>query len=152
MLLQVPNRVPLDELRSTCPVLLALLAAGLTGCARTTVPSGKVPGAIRGLGYDVRFRDVRTPADAEYLVGGRLRDRRTGTALDFALMIGGDPNEMPIVPGASPDSGEGCAEAWIVTTNYAAGRGSAERDRLSDMATRLDNTIFALAPGATCEG
>lgn len=72
--------------------------------------------------------------------------------MDFAVMIGGDPLEMPIVRGPGPDSGVGCAEAWIVTTNYAAGRDAAEADRLSTMAWRLDDAIFALAPGATCEG
>ena len=142
-------------MRSTSPALLAalaLLAGGLTGCARTTVPPGKVVGAIRGLGYGVSFRDVRRPDDARYLVGGRLRDRRTGTTLDFAVMIGGDPLEMPIVPGSSGTSGEGCAEAWVDTTSYATGRDGAESDRLATMATRLDDAIFALAPGATCEG
>jgi hypothetical protein len=136
--------------RLCCLVVAAVLLAGCG--ARTEVPPGKVVGAIRSLGYDVRFRDLAKPGDARYLVGGRLRDRRTGTALDFAVMVGGDPLEMPIVPGVTEESFSGCAGAMVTATDSASGGDAAEADRLATMETRLEDALYALAPGATCEG
>jgi hypothetical protein len=130
-----------------------MIAGCATGCgARTEVPPGKVVTAIRSLHYDVRFRDLPKPADARYLVGGRLRDRRSGTQLDFAVMVAGLPLEMPIVPGATETSSSGCADATVTTTSSATGRDNAEAERLATMETRLEDAIYALAPGATCEG
>jgi hypothetical protein len=138
-----------DAVRLCCLVVAAGL---LAGCSRTEVPAGKVVGTIRSLGYEVRFRDLRTPADAESLVGGRMRDPRTGAVMDFAVLVGGDFDELPIVPGSADQTGEGCANAWVLTTADAAAPTAAAGDRIDDMEGRLADAIFALAPGATCEG
>jgi len=127
-------------------VLLALVLAGCGGSS--TVPPDKVEGAIRSLGYEVRFRDVEQPRSIS-AVAGRLRDPKTGAAIDFSVVVGegfDGPDDEPIVPGAGASSMTGCAGA-TVTTSSGEGHDAADR-----MSWALENAIFDLAPEAYCEG
>jgi hypothetical protein len=131
--------------------IVLLLALTLAGCGGGyTVPPGKVEGAIRSLPYEVRFRDVERPPGATQALAGRLRDARTGTAIDFAVYTGEFSDDRPMVPGAAQNQGTGCGGAWVQTSE--AGRDTAERDRMWRMGSKLENAIFDLAPEAYCEG
>jgi hypothetical protein len=134
------------------PLLLALTVAGCGGSS--TVPPDKVEGAIRSLGYEVRFRDVEQPPQIRAFAG-RLRDSRTGATIDFSVVVGegfDGPDDEPIVPGAGASSWTGCAGAGVTTSASSNGRDKAERDRMDRMGWALENAIFALAPEAYCEG
>jgi hypothetical protein len=122
----------------------------LAGCGeRKTVPADKVEGAIRSLPYDVAFRDVAQPRGGD-VIAGRLRDPRTGTAIDFAVFVGEGSDDWPIVPGSGRNGWTGCAGASIRYTN--TGPDKAERERAWDMDYALEHAIFDLAPGAYCKG
>jgi hypothetical protein len=130
--------------------VLALLVLTLAGCGeRKTVPADRVEGAIRSLPYEVRFRDVAQPRGGD-VVAGRLRDPRTGTAIDFAVFVGQQWDDRPIVPGSGRTGWTGCAGASIEYTQ--TGPNKAERERAWGMDAALEQTIFDLAPGAYCEG
>ena len=127
--------------------LLALTAAGCGG--GYTVPPDKVEGAIRSLGYQVRFRDVEQPPRAKIWVG-RLRDPRTGTAVDFRVLVGEGSDDEPIIPGAGWHGGGYCAGAGVRASGSSPDK--AERERMWDMGAALEKAILALAPEAYCEG
>jgi hypothetical protein len=130
--------------------VLALLALTLAGCGeRKTVPADRVEGAIRSLPYEVRFRDVAQSPGAT-IFAGRLRDPRTGTAIDFRVLVGEGDDDFPIVPGAGWHGGGYCAGAGIRAG--AASLDKAEREHMWDMGAALERAILALAPGAYCEG
>lgn len=129
-------------------LLLALAVAGCGGGYR--VPSDKVEGAIRSLGYEVRFRDVEQPSHVK-AIAGRLRDPRTGTSIDFAVVVGEGSDDVPIVPGADASSWSGCAGAGVTSSSSGGGRDEAERDRMGSMSADLEQAIYDLAPEAYCE-
>jgi hypothetical protein len=135
--------------------LLVVPVLALAGCGgSSTVPPDKVEGAIRSLGYDVRFRDVEQPPQIK-VFAGRLRDPRTGASIDFSVVVGegfDGPDDEPIVPGAGASSSTGCAKAGVTTSAGGNGRDKAERDRMDRMSWALEDAIFALAPEAYCEG
>ena len=131
------------------PLLLALTVAGCGG--GSTVPPGKVEGAIRALPYEVRFRDVEQPPGIKAFAG-RLRDPRTGASIDFSVIVGaGTSGDEPIVPGANASSWGGCAGAGVTTSSISEGSDAPEQDRMTDIRVDLEDAIWALAPEAYCE-
>jgi len=129
---------------------LTLAAAGLSGCGGGGASADAVQDAVRALPYDVQFRDVDRPDGVELLVAGRMRDERTGTAIDFAAQQGGTADTTPLVPDATQDSTSSCAGITVWTTPDEGD--DAERARILTMQGALERAVWGVVDDAECHG